>query len=276
MPFKIPQPFALGPQRSPAGLALVVLTALTGCDVQVREGNIRVGVYSAEAKQEWRRAYALPAGGQVEIANLNGPVELTAGPAGALEVQVDISAKALTESIARDILGKGKIEETVSLERVKVETVVPRGVHGSYEARYQIRVPSGVTAQVSTTNGSLKATGLVDMLKASVVNGAVELTAISGGLDAAVVNGSLSVKLAKVTAAIRLETANGRIALELPKASRANLTARVVNGGLTVSGLPVKEPVQRRIRDLDTALNGGGPTIDLRTTNGRISITGTE
>jgi hypothetical protein len=259
-----------------AWLVIVPLLGAVACDVQVREGNVKVGVFSAEAKQEWRREYPLAAGGQVEIANLNGPIELITGPDGPLEVRIDIRAKSLTESIAREILNKGKIDETVSPERVKVETVVPRGIHGSYEARYQVRVPPGVAAQVSTTNGSVKSTGFAGKLKASVVNGAVELTAISGELDATVVNGSLVVKLAQVTAPIRLETANGRLTLELPKASRANLSARVVNGGLSVSGLPVEEPAQRRIRNLEAMLNGGGPTVDLRTTNGRISITGTE
>ena len=83
-------------------------------------------------------------------------------------------------------------------------------------------------------------------------------------------------KLTNVTAPVRLETTNGRLTLELPKASRANLSARVVNGGLTVSGLPVQEQRGNRIRNLETVLNGGGPPIDLRATNGRMTITGTE
>jgi DUF4097 and DUF4098 domain-containing protein YvlB len=101
------------------------------------------------------------------------------------------------------------------------------------------------------------------------------MTDMAGALDAAVVNGSLSVKLATVSAPVRLETTNGRLMLELPQTSKANLSARVVNGGLTVSGLPVEEPPQRRIKNLDVQLNGGGPAIDLRTTNGRVTITGT-
>ena len=256
-------------------VSAVTLLGLPACDVQIHEGNFKVNAFSAEAKQEWTRTYPLSPGGQVEIANLNGPIELTAGSAGSLEVRAEISAKALTESNAKDILSKGKIEETVSPDRVKVETVIPRGVHGSYEVRYQVRVPPGVGAQVSTTNGSLKATGLASKVKASIVNGSVDLTDMTGSLDAAVVNGALSVRLAQVSAPIRLETTNGRIALELPQTSKANLSARVVNGGLNISGLPVEQPPQRRIRNLEAALNGGGPTIDLRTTNGRITITGT-
>jgi hypothetical protein len=72
-----------------------------------------------------------------------------------------------------------------------------------------------------------------------------------------------------------LETTNGRLSLELPKASRVNLSARVVNGSLNVSGLPTQEQRGNRIRNLETVLNGGGAPIELRTTNGRMTITAT-
>jgi hypothetical protein len=191
-------------------------------------------------------------------------------------VHASIIAKALTDAVAKEILSKGRVEETTSPAGVKIETVMPKPNPGSYEVRYQIKVPAGVEAQVSTTNGSVKATGLTGKLKASVVNGPVELNDMAGALDATSVNGPVSVKLTNVTAPVRLETTNGRLTLELPKASRANLSARVVNGGLTVSGLPVQEQRGNRIRNLETVLNGGGPPIDLRATNGRMTITGTE
>ena len=62
--------------------------------------------------------------------------------------------------------------------------------------------------------------------------------------------------------------------LDLPAAGKAQLSARVVNGALEVSGLPIEEPTGRRIRSLEAALNGGGPSIDLRVTNGRLKIAG--
>lgn len=274
------------PARRPAfgrgtAVSLVLWTAivgLAGCDIQVHEnGDVKVGMFSAQATEDWTRTYSLAAGGRIEVANLNGPIEVSEGAEGAnVEVHASIIAKALTDAGAKDILSKGRIEETTSPAGVKIETVVPRGVPGSYEVRYKIQVPPSVEAQVSTTNGSVKATGLTGKLKASVVNGPVELNGMTGALDAASVNGPVSVKLTNVTAPVRLETTNGRLSLELPKASRANLSARVVNGSLNVSGLSIQEESGKRIRNLETVLNGGGPTLDLRTTNGRITITGTQ
>jgi hypothetical protein len=262
------------PTRLTPKAALLLGLAVAGCDVNIHEGKASLGVFSAEARQEWTHEYPLSVNGEVEIANLNGPIELSQGAAGAVEVHADITAKALTDGTARDTLLKGRIEETASPERVAVETVAPRGVHGSYEVRYRVRVPPQADIRVSTTNGSVTATGLSSKLKASVSNGSIHLTDMAGAVDAACVNGSLSATLAQVTAPIRLEMTNGRLNLEFPKGSAANLTARVVNGGLSVSGLLVEEPRGTRIRNLEATLNGGGPAIDVRTTNGRMTIEG--
>jgi DUF4097 and DUF4098 domain-containing protein YvlB len=113
-------------------------------------------------------------------------------------------------------------------------------------------------------------------VKAMVVNGGVELNRAGGTIDAAAVNGSISAKMAQVTGPVRLESTNGRIALEIHKTAKATLNVRAVNGGITVSGLTAGEGTGRRIRTLESQLNGGGPEIEVRVTNGRISITGVQ
>ena len=260
------------------GSFLVALLAVTisqsACDVEVRDGKTSFGLNAPQARQQWDRRYPISRGGQVEVVNLNGPIEVSVGGADSIEVHAVITAKALTEATAKEILSKGRIDETISPARIKIETVVPRGVHGSYEVRYEVRVPVDAHAELSTTNGSVKADGLGGKLKASVVNGAIDLANLSGAVDAVGVNGHLSAKLAQVAAPVRLETTNGPLTLELPATSKANLSARAVNGALSVAGLSVESPTGRRIRSLETALNGGGPAIDLRTTNGRIDIFG--
>jgi DUF4097 and DUF4098 domain-containing protein YvlB len=80
--------------------------------------------------------------------------------------------------------------------------------------------------------------------------------------------------MADVTGPLRLESTNGRVSLEVPKTTKATLNARSVNGSISVTGLTVDEGAGRRIRTLESQLNGGGPAVDLRVTNGRISIDG--
>jgi hypothetical protein len=250
------------------------LAGLVACDVNVHNGKASVRLFSAEATDEWTHRYPLAADGRVEIININGPITVSPGAAGTVEVHATISAKALTEAGAREILAKGSILETTEPSRVRVETMSPRGIRGSYEVRYDVRVPADAQADISVTNGPLKADGLNGRLKATAVNGNVDLTNMSGAIDGVTANGSLVVELTRVAADVRLELTNGRLSLDLPRASKAQLSARVVNGALEVSGLPIQEATGRRIRSLEATLNGGGPSIDLRATNGRLSITG--
>jgi Toastrack DUF4097 len=256
-------------------LAVLAGLSLVSCDVSIHNGDMSVKPFAAEAKQEWSRVYPLTAGGVVEVVNLNGPVDIAVGAADRVEARAYITAKGLSEATAQEMLSKGRIDEAASADHVRVATVAPRGVHGgSYEVRYDVRLPADAHVQVSATNGSLKASGLTGKLKTSVINGSTDLTGISGEVDAISVNGPLSVTLTRIDAPVRLEITNGRLRLELPASSKATLSARVVNGGLSVSGLTVDAPTGNRIRDLDAALNGGGPAVDLRATNGRISIIG--
>ena len=267
-----PWPSALSPLPFLAGLG--VLASLVACDVNVQNGKASFGVLSSEATDEWTHHYPLSAGGRVEIVNINGPVQLSAGPAGTVEVHATITAKSLTDAGAKELLQRGRIRETAEPARVRLETTIPRGVSGSYTVQYDARVPADAVTEISTTNGSLKADGIAGKLKATGVNGRIDLRDVSGGINGIVANGSLTVSLAKVTAQVRLETTNGSLSLTLPADSKANLSARVVNGGLTVTGFQIDQPTGRRIRDLEAGLNGGGPDIDLRTTNGRITVEG--
>ena len=107
-----------------------------------------------------------------------------------------------------------------------------------------------------------------------VVNGQTELTGLRGTVDAATVNGSVSVKMAEITGRVRVECTNGQISIEVPKDAKATLNARSVNGGVTVTGLNTQEASGRRIRSVESPLNGGGPEIDVRANNGRITIEG--
>ena len=173
------------------------------------------------------------------------------------------------------MLTEVRMDETVKPDHVRVATV-RKGRGGGLVIRIKVTMPADGRLEMTTNNGELKAAGLRAHVKAMVVNGGIELSALRGTVDAAGVNASVSAQMAEVGGPVRLEATNGRIALELPKTAKATLNARSVNGNITVTGLNVEQGEGRRIRTLESQLNGGGPEIDLRVTNGRISITGDE
>jgi DUF4097 and DUF4098 domain-containing protein YvlB len=251
---------------------------LGGCDVTIKDGDIKGVSMHAKVTQEWSRHYPLAAGGRVELVNPDGPIEAVVGPAGSVDVAVVMDAGAMTETRAKEVLTEFKIEESVASEHVRVATARTRGRRGvgDVDISYKVTLPADARLEMTGNNGTIKARGLRGHVKAMVVNGGIDLAAMTGTVDAASVNGSITANIAQVTGPIRLESTNGRIALELPKTAKATLNARSVNGGITVTGLTVEEGTGRRIRTLESQLNGGGPEIDLRVTNGRINITGIE
>jgi hypothetical protein len=264
-------------QAKAAALAAGVCAAslLSGCDVTIKDGDITNVSMRHKVSEEWSRHYPLAEGGRVEIVNSNGPIEVAAGPAGAVDITAGLEAGAMTEASAKEILREITIEETAKPDHVRVATVRRSG-RGGLEVSFKVTMPPGARLEMTGNNGRLRADGLSGHVKAMVVNGGVELTAMRGTIDAAGVNASVSAKMAEVTGPLRLESTNGRIALEIPRTARATLNARSVNGNITATGLTIAEGTGRRIRTLESQVNGGGPEIDLRVTNGRISITGVE
>jgi hypothetical protein len=257
-----PTPFAI----------LAAFTIFGGCDVTIKDGDVSVRHLRGRATQEWNRKYPLAPKGQFAITNSNGPVEVVTGPAGTVEVAATMTATSMTDERAGDELRATKIEETVAPDRVAIVTQQNR--RGDVEISFRVTVPADADVDMTLNNDKLTASGLRGHVKAMVVNGEADLAGLHGTVDAASVNGRISVKMAEVTGRIRVESANGRISLEVPRDARATLNARAVNGGITVTGLNTQEASGRRIRQLESQLNGGGPEIDVRVTNGRISIEG--
>ncbi len=259
--------------RRPLPVLICAFSVLSACDVTIKDGDVSFNQLHGRATQEFNRKYPLADAGTVEIVNINGPIDITVGPSGTVEVAATLAARAFTDARANEVLAEAAIEESATPEHIKL-TTVRRNRSGGLQVCYRVTVPEYARVEMTGNNATLRAAGLRGHVRAMVVNGGVELTGLKGSVDAASVNGAVSVKMAEVSARVRLESTNGRITLELPKDTKATLNARAVNGGVTVTGLNVQEPSGRRIRNLESVLNGGGPEIDVRITNGRITIEG--
>ena len=249
---------------------------LAACDVSVRDGNVSVSAFSGRATEEWTKRYPLTQDGLVEIVNINGAVDVVTGQDGVVEVHATRTVRALTDEAARERLRALTIEESVSDGRVRLETRVSAPAdRASQEVHYRISTPRGSQVDVLTTNGAISVAGVQGRVKASTTNGSVTGEALAGGVEAATVNGAIRVDLAGVgPAGVRLESVNGALHLRVPEQIRANLSARCVNGRIAVTGLPEPGTGDRHMRQFDAQLNGGGPSIELRTTNGAISVEG--
>ncbi len=149
-----------------------------------------------------------------------------------------------------------------------------------------------------TTNGGISIEGHSGSVRAQTTNGSIS-GETAGGLEAETTNGSIDMKVdnaGKGGDPVRLETSNGKIhvvmsaaadlrartnnssiTVELPASAAANLRARTSNSRVHSDFGPdpswnEDEDRHDRRRSMDMKIGGGGPTIDLATSNGDIRI----
>ena len=264
------------------GLVLTVGLSVAACDIQAGEGkDFSFGIASGKAQDTWTRTYTLPDKGRLELINVNG--RITAEPAtdGKVTVEGRRTAKGSTDEAAKENLAKMEIREEVSGDRVRVESRPPRlsGLSG-HEIEWTIKVPEGVVVDLRTVNGGVRINGLHGEVHAKTTNGGVKGTNITATiLEASSVNGGIDIELGgalDANATIDIETVNGGVALEIPAASKATISARAVNGGVRVSDLDVQRTEEANSFDskrrLEGTLNGGGAKVNISTVNGGVRI----
>jgi len=249
-------------------LTLAVLAAAAGaaCDLAHME-------LAGRASDTWTRTYALAPGGELEIVNTNGKIDVEGADVEQIEVRAERVAKAATDAAARDLLPKVTINEDVKPDHVRLETGRIDGIKLgiSYEVSYSVRAPRNAVIRVTNTNGTVTTSGMTGQVFARTTNGGVKALAMSGEFSARATNGAVEVELETLTAKVSLQTTNGGVSLVLPDDAKADLSASCTNGGISVSGLKMETTESTR-RRVEGKLNGGGTLIDLRTTNGGIRV----
>ncbi len=252
--------------------ALGLASAVAGAVAVVGCGAAFVGL-DAQAANTWHRTYSLAPSGEVRITNTNGGIDVEGVDGGVVDVTAERIARAATEAVARDLLPRVTIKESVSADGVSLETERVSGilVGAAYLVAYHVRAPRSAAVRIVTTNGSLSINRLDGRVTAQTVNGAFRGAHLGGGADVRSVNGTIDAQFAAVRENIALTTVNGAIRLALPDTARVTVTATWINGTLNTSGLHFDGANQSR-RRFEGRLNGGGTPIDIRTTNGRIRV----
>jgi DUF4097 and DUF4098 domain-containing protein YvlB len=249
------------------------------CDVNVGDAGLSVGLAAGKATDEWARTYTLASGGRVEVTNINGSVTVEpSGDAQKVEVKAERIAKASSDDAARELLKQIEIHEEIAPDSIRIETRAPKtGGRTGHEVRYVIRVPASAIVAARTTNGGVQLARLPNDVVARAQNGGVKGDDLSGHVDASTTNGGVTMSFSALPASgeVSLQTTNGGVSITLPRTANADISARVVNGGMRVSDdLPLTITGERNRRRLEGRLNGGGSRVELVTTNGGIHISG--
>jgi hypothetical protein len=260
--------------KKPVLAALLTLAvALTGgCDLAMVD-------FKEQATERWSKTYELEEGGRFELRNVNGRIDVQPSEGRTVEVIAEKTARAGSTEAAKEALGRVRIEESVTPQTVRIETQAERGEGffnhgGNVSVRYTVRVPTGTHVDVQTTNGGIELSGVRGPARLTATNGGIRARDVAGPLEARTTNGGLDIDLATVDeGGVRLACTNGGIEVRLPADARASIDASITNGGIRTGNLRL-ETVETSRRRLDATLNGGGPRIEIRGTNGGIELSG--
>ncbi|HXO45560.1 MAG TPA: DUF4097 family beta strand repeat-containing protein [Candidatus Cybelea sp.] len=225
----------------------------------------------ANTDQVFHEIYKLPAGGQFQLDNINGSVQVE----GWDRDEVEVHAVKSSQTDSHD-LDQVKIEVESHPGEVDVHTRYPTGEGAEVAVEYHIRVPYRVLlGSIQTVNGSLLVRGVDGGGELRSVNGNVEVTESSGRFSAKTTNGDLRLELRHLIdgAPMNLETVNGSVVLGLPSNASADLKVRNMNGELysdfpvtSTDALPGARAFHGRLG------HGGGGAISVRTVNGGIHL----
>ncbi len=253
------------------------------------------------ATREFQGTYNVTPGTSLEVDNLNGAVEITAG----------------TEPIARVNATLSTVYGTSELDRVQVRVTTDsvlrvETLHPSPPARvsvnYQIVIPREVriatiqssnggisvrdaagTTSLITSNGPITVETFRGDVDARSSNGAVQLVDVDGVVSASTSNAEIL--LQNVTAITHAETSNGRIIADVLSVSRnvslrtsnarviiqiapglnADLSLSTSNGQILLTNVPVTVR-QSSNTDLQGTIGSGGNSITVITSNGDIEV----
>jgi len=252
--------------RTIGAFVLPLALALAACD-----GPFNL---PGRAADEWTRSYPLADGGQLQISNTNGIVEIEGVTGSMVDVRAERVAHATTDSAARELLSRIVIKEDVTPTRISIESERTSGflMGVGYEVHYHVRAPKNTVVRATTTNGRIVLTSLSGKTTAATTNGGVSANALAGGITAKSTNGRVAVELTALGAdEVDLRTTNGQVSLTLPVDAKADLDASVTNGAIRVTGLKFEASDESR-RHVSGRINGGGTPITVSTTNGAIRI----
>lgn len=252
-----------------------------------------------EQALEWTGT--LEAGNWVRVRNMNGQITVRPSDGNTVRVTAEKSWRRGDPDVVRaevrregnDIIVCGWWEHT---ERCDAEGYSTRSRSGwnnrnDVSLHFTVHVPRGVNVYSSSTNGGVSITGTSGEVQArstngnvevaetrgtvvaSTTNGNVRVRTASGGVRASTTNGGIDVRMdaPPTEGDMSFRTTNGSITLTVPASFNAEIAMSTTNGSLNTD-FPLTVQGQINRRNLQATLGSGGRKVELRTTNGNVSL----
>ncbi|HTZ95853.1 MAG TPA: DUF4097 family beta strand repeat-containing protein [Terriglobales bacterium] len=218
----------------------------------------------------------IPAEGVIIIKNVNGDIdaepatgdqaEVTAEKSGPRAKDVTIEVDQLPDGVMICAVYPGWFQQhcqdwhssNIGSDKTKVH--------------FRVKVPENVRLHAQSVNGDVKAEHLGRFVRANTVNGSVRVSTKSW-VEAATVNGSIEAKMGSAdwTGALKEDSVNGSITLELPSDTNAEVSFASVNGTLQ-SDFPFVSSGKLTSHMIKGQIGNGGRDLKVNTVNGSVTL----
>ncbi len=232
---------------------------------------------------------------KVRIEVRNGSIEVETWKKDKVEVDIEERVNRVDRDEAKRIAEEAELTSRRDGSTLILEVDygdLSRKEEGRYGCSVEIRLPERLALDLRTTNGSIEAEQMEDNITASTTNGSISLDGLAGDALVRTLNGSVKIgwvggelDVATSNGALRLmgagegvlaHTSNGSISLEVDPESNFVMELETTNGRIVerLSNRKFEGVFSRRKNRLVGAYGSGGEAtkVELRTTNGRITI----
>lgn len=233
--------------------------------------------YGPEVTEKFSKTYPLSASGTVDIANMNGSVQVEAWDKNEVSLEA--------EKFSREADGLKRIEIVVdsSNDRLVIKTKHHRNEDSPWWSkdrwsnnggvRYKLKVPAALAAfRADVMNSNVTIDGVRGDVRIKSMNGRINATGLTGDAELGTMNGAITATFASIKSgqSIRLDTMNGSCQVNVPRDASASLRASSMNGSISCD-LPIT--VEKSSRHTLRGLIGqGGASITLHSMNGGLSL----
>jgi len=255
---------------------VVVSMAAALCVAACDDDTVSSNGITRYAEEPFSFRIPVAAGSRFVLQGINGSVRVVgSAPLDSFTVEGERRVGSRTIEDAEAHLDLLQVIVTDLGSELRVETEQPAHSEGrTYIVDYRITVPRAILLRVGNVNGNVSISSILDTVSVGTANGGIDLDGTDGSVFATTANGDVTGRAALPPGGtIDLATVNGDIALTVPVATSAELSATVATGEIEVRNLTIENEVSTGV-SLSGTLGGGNGLITLRTTNGDIRVTG--
>jgi len=260
-------------------LILIVLVALAGiAGVVVRSSAELRGLVShqnnaRDASEKIHQTYELAPGARVDLAGLNGPVNIETSDTTTAEVSIERTAS------SQEALDRRKITIEADANSLRIHGdkcdggFFARLFSPSPTDRVTLKLPRQISLYAKGVNGSFITSDIDGAVEVAGVNGRVQIASAVGRATFKGINGSMVVGLKKLDQeGVTLSGINGNIELQCGTDVNADLDVKGMNGRV-VSDLPNVSIDKSRRGSYWARIGTGGTGITAKGINGNIRLT---